>query len=107
MNVNPSLSVVPAENRAIIAEQLARLRRINRDRIIVAALDLLMLESIDRSVACDYHAYIVGAANLQTSHLPDYANVRAYVDALLSEIRAELSPLALNDQPAPYAGKAS
>lgn len=90
--VSLEMSARLAESRDRQAEQLARLHRLNRDRIIQAALDLLMVEAVDQSIARGYHDYIHGAANLETSHLTP-GEIRAYVDSLLAGIRSELSPV--------------
>lgn len=80
------------ENRNRAAEQLERLRRLNRDRIIQAALDSFIAEATDKSVAADYPSYLIGAANIHTSHVDPY-DVRGYVLGLIRDIRAELSPV--------------
>ena len=71
------------------AEDSARNRRIDRDRIIRTALD--SLESDSTYGRPDY-AYIAGCAEIPLGH--GEPNRADYVAELLAEIRAELNPLA-------------
>ena len=77
------------------AEDNARNRRLDRERIICAALNTLESESMyfKRSTSAhvlDYD-YIAGCAGLPLGH--GEPNRADYVAELLAEIRAELSPL--------------
>ena len=77
------------------AEDSARNRRFDRERIIRAALDALESEStyLKRSVGAhvvDYD-YIAGCAEIPLGH--GEPNRADYVAELLAEIRAELNPL--------------
>ena len=85
------------------AEDNARNRRIDRDRIIRAALDSLESEASDRailecsSLECSRsvdpvnYSYIAGCAEIPLGH--GEPNRADYVAELLAEIRAELNPL--------------
>ena len=81
-----------ARHRA--AEDAALSRRLDRDRIIVAALDSLESESHDKGLS-----YLAGAANIPLERFPgdtrfaDSQHRADYIRELLAEIRAELSPL--------------
>lgn len=78
-------------NRA--AENAARNRRIDKDRLVAAALDFLESEATRVTVGgSDYAGYfLAGAAGIAA---PTSDDTLAYVAALLTEIRASLSPLA-------------
>ena len=77
------------------AEDSARNRRIDRDRIIRAALDSLESESIRKPerivVSYPDYSYIAGCAEIPLGH--GEPNRADYVAELLAEIRAELNPL--------------
>ena len=74
------------------AEDSARNRRIDRDRIIRAALDSLESESTRGDDRYVDHGYIAGCAEIPLGH--GEPNRADYVAELLAEIRAELNPLA-------------
>lgn len=72
------------------AELSAQTRRLDTDRIILAALESLEREVTSRGL--NYPgSFITGAAGIETRHTPDSGN--AYGLELLAEIRAGLSPL--------------
>lgn len=92
---NGATAFQTAEQKAIAAERNARIDRINRDRLVASAIDTLLADATDKSVAADVAFYLIGAANLQTSHLSGEGNeLRTYVAELIATIRRELSPLA-------------
>ena len=86
--------VEDARHRA--AEDAVLSRRLDRERIIAAALDSLESDSLDR--AGDL-SYLAGAANIPLERFPgdtrfaDSQHRADYIRELLAEIRAELSPL--------------
>ena len=81
------------------AENAAQLRRLDKDRIIQAALDTLESDSIDK--ARDSHlSYLAGCANIpmerfigDTRFADGIARRATYIRDLLAEIRRDLSPL--------------
>lgn len=87
----------------IAAEQSARQRRIDRDRIIRAALDVTETVAIDTVHAGDTHHcipafdasaldYIAGISDIPLDRFAGPRERAAYVRALLLSIRGELSP---------------
>jgi len=76
-------------NRA--AELNAQTRRLDKDRLIFAALDEFERNAKTRGYLRGYGSYLGGCAGIETRHTEDAGNV--YVLELLAEIRASLSPL--------------
>ena len=87
------------EQTNIVAERIARQTRIDRDKIVATALDLMEVDYLDRTadlaVSRDFASYVAGSADLDLSAFGEPADARAYVTGLLADIRASLSPLAL------------
>ena len=106
MNITPLDPIRSAigntqEDRNIAAERDARQRRLDRDRIIRAALDTLETVALDTRVSGNVIErasgvalnYIAGCADIPLDRFVDGFERAIYVAELLSTIRAELSPL--------------
>jgi len=99
MNINASdvqsnfrQAVARAESgRNRTAELNAQTRRLDKDRLIFAALDEFERNAKTRGYVRGVGSYLGGAAGIETRHTEDAGNV--YVLELLAEIRASLSPL--------------
>jgi hypothetical protein len=72
------------------AELNAQTRRLDKDRIIFAGLQLLAHSAKTRGLLYP-GTFIAGASGIETRHTPETGN--AYVLELLAEIHAQLSPL--------------
>jgi hypothetical protein len=101
MNNNAALFGAIAENtrekharaesdRERAAEDAARLRRTDKDRIIRLAIDSLVRDVIARGWAYP-NCFIGGCAGISAANMLDSGD--AYVGELLAEILAQLSPL--------------
>ena len=77
------------QNRA--AELHAQTRRLDKDRLIFAALDEFERNAKDRGYTRGVGSYLGGASGIETRNTDDAGNL--YVLTLLAEIRAGLSPL--------------
>jgi len=76
-------------NRA--AELNAQTIRLDKDRLILAALDALEHNAYLRVGPRGLGAYLAGAANIETRHLGDSG--QTYVLQLLTQLRLGVSPL--------------
>jgi hypothetical protein len=77
------------EHRAMSAEQAARKRRTDRDKLI--ALAIAMLESHTGDCSMDASSYMLGMCGI---FAPADTTDATYARELLADIRRELSPLA-------------
>lgn len=90
MNIDTQVLARADSDRNRAAELNAQTRRLDRDRIIISAIEYLEHEARSRG----YHfvgCFVGGASGIDTRHTPD--NGEVYVSELLAEIRASLSPL--------------
>ncbi len=78
-----------AEDRNRLAEDLQRLRRLDRDRIIAAALDVLLVDTLRYGNTINAYQDIAAFAGVTGGN----ETRGEYTRELLAEIRAELSPL--------------
>ena len=81
------------EQAGIDAERNARDRRLDRDRIVFAALETLEHVATSDTLDGSVSAFIAGAADIRLARFTNHTERAVYIRELLSEIRAELSPL--------------
>jgi hypothetical protein len=89
MNIDTNAPGLTESQRNRAAEEAARLRRLDRDRIIKLAIDSLLTDVGRRGWAYP-NCFIGGAAGIDTLAHAD--NADSYVGELIAEIRAQLSP---------------
>ena len=90
MNIDTNTPGLSESQRNRAAEEAARARRIDKDRIVKLAIDSLLRDVIARG--WEYPTcYIGGAAGISSCGMLDCGE--SYVAELLAEIRAQLSPV--------------
>ena len=91
MNIDTNNPGLTESQRNRAAEEAARERRIDRDRIVKLAIDSLLRDVIARGWA--YPNCFIGGASGITGARGHADSGDAYVGELLAEILAQLSPM--------------
>jgi hypothetical protein len=90
MNIDTNSPGLTESQRNRAAEDAARIRRVDKDRIIRLAIDSLERHVVEHGWAYP-NCFIGGAAGIDARTSSDFGDV--YVGELLAEILAQLSPL--------------